>query len=243
MILLDEGGQDFVFENQWDIAIPISIELLDGREARIEVFPKLEHIAREFCERFAQDMLSDAALEWLWDAVKPYAREWGYSDDKFRDRWGYIFRADAADAANDAADATNDVGGAAKDGVTILYGTDAPSNRTTLDIEYCLTEGHAAAVICDGGEIVSAAMTHEPIDELIECGHGLCEIGVETAPEYRGRGYARCAVAALSAFLKEKGLTAEYRCQRYNKASYKVAQSAGMKVCGRFYSYILRKNT
>ncbi len=232
MILLDEGGQDFVFENQWDIAIPISIELLDGDEARIEVFPKLEHIARELCERFAQDMLSDAALEWLWDAVRPYAKEWGYSDDKFRDRWGYIFRADDAMGTECAAQC----------GVSILCGTDAPKNRTTLDIEYCLTEGHAASVICERGEIVSAALTHEPIDELISLGAEFCEIGVETIPEYRSRGYARCAVAALSLFLKEKGLTAEYRCQRYNEASYKVAKGAGMKVCGRFYSYILRKN-
>ncbi len=228
MILLDGDGQDFVFENEWDIAIPISIELLDGKEARVEVFPKIECIARELCKRFGDDLLSDAALEWLWDAVRPYAREWGYSDDKFRDRWGYIFRAD---------DGTADAGEA-----SLLYGCDAPNNRTTLDIEYCLTEGHAAAVICERGEIVSAALTHEPIDELIECGHGLCEIGVETVPEHRGRGYAKSAVAKLSAFLKEKGLAAEYRCQRYNEASYKVAKGAGMKPCGRFYSYILRKN-
>jgi hypothetical protein len=232
MIRIDSEGESFVFENEWDIAIPISVEHIYGSEPVIEVFPQIEAVAKEYQARFSDDLLSDVALGYLWSAIGPYALKWGYSDDKFRDRWGYIFRAD--EPALPCFDSEHEA--------VILSLCKVPPNMTTLDIEYCVGSGHAAAAILHDGKIVSAAMTHEPTNELLKSGVRYCEIGVETAPEHRRKGYASACAVALSKYLASIGLTSEYRCQRYNQGSYAVAMCAGMRECGKFYSYVLRRN-
>lgn len=231
MIKLDKDGEKFVFENSWDIAIPISVEITNTGESVIECFPRIESVVRRYAENFEADLLSDDALAFLWREIAPFAKKWGYGDDKFRDRWGYIFRCGEKMPQFDTEKAK------------ILYECETLENITTLDIEYCVSCGHAAAAIVEDGKIVSAALTHEPIEELCDSGIGYCEIGVETAPAYRQRHYAATAITVLSDFLRSHGLECEYRCQRYNKASYNTAISAGMKESGRFYSYVLRKNT
>ena len=49
MIDLDAGGEEFVFENDWDTAVPITVRKKDGKdggEIYIEVFPTYEAEAR-----------------------------------------------------------------------------------------------------------------------------------------------------------------------------------------------------
>lgn len=225
MIELDAEGEAFVFDQHWEIAIPVSMELPDGGEPRIEVFPRAEKTVREYESRFFDDLLSDQALEWLWSALAPEAASWGYRDDRFRGNWGYVTRFSSRPAAGRLQ-------------ARILYQCPAPENLTTLDLDYCLGQGHAAAVICEEGRVVSAALTHTAIGD-----GSPCEIGVETIPAARGREYASSCAAALAKFLTERGLTAEYRFQRRNAASRRVAEKAGFVRTGRFYSYVLRRIT
>ena len=63
------------------------------------------------------------------------------------------------------------------------------------------------------------------------------EITVETAVDYRGKGYGVSNVLALARALSEDGQRAQYVCSRYNRGSAKLAEKAGFAETGRFYAY------
>lgn len=216
----DAEDEAFVIENEWDVAIPVSFTVIDGI-CEMHTYPSVEKAVRAVYETYKDDLFSDAALSALWDAVEPFFAENGYAHDRFRDRWGYVFRGTAS------SDAT----------ARLLTCEDEDKNLTTYDIEMTLLDGRGAFGVEADGKIVSLAVTHAPTD----CGVNILEVGVETAKDYRGRGYAQASLRALSAALAEKGIMTEYRCQRYNTASYRVAKSAGLSLCGKYYYYVGRK--
>jgi RimJ/RimL family protein N-acetyltransferase len=55
------------------------------------------------------------------------------------------------------------------------------------------------------------------------------EIGVETAPQYRGRGYARAACARMIHHCLENGLIPVWSCRTENEPSYQLAQKLGLE--------------
>jgi len=57
--------------------------------------------------------------------------------------------------------------------------------------------------------------------------NGFMDFGVLTDPEFRGQGLARHVVCALVDDTTQRGLLAQYRCNRVNKASRRVAETAG----------------
>jgi len=57
--------------------------------------------------------------------------------------------------------------------------------------------------------------------------NGCMDYGVLTCPEYRGQGLARHVVCALTDDTLERGLIPQYRCNRVNKPSRRVAEAAG----------------
>ena len=59
--ILDGDGEEFVFENEWDIAIPVDL-LLDGDRLRITCFPCVEQEVRAWFDRFCADVFSEKAL-------------------------------------------------------------------------------------------------------------------------------------------------------------------------------------
>lgn len=221
MILNSEReDEDFVLQNEWDVAIPVSFSVIDG-ECRISCYPSVEQEVREFYKAHKEDLFSDAALSELWARLDFFFEAHGYEADRFRDRWGYVFR------------------GIAKDSFLArrLSACDEDINETTYDIEATVDDGREAFGVEQDGKIVSLAVTHIPIEE----GISIAEVGVETAPQYRKKGYATASLAALSAFLGERGITTEYRCQRYNTGSYRVAEAAGLSLVGKYYYYVGRK--
>ena len=68
------------------------------------------------------------------------------------------------------------------------------------------------------------------------------EIGVETVPDYRGRGYATACVRALAAYLAARGYRTLYKCRKENVASACVARGAGLVKTGDFAYFVYRKN-
>jgi GNAT superfamily N-acetyltransferase len=70
-----------------------------------------------------------------------------------------------------------------------------------------------------GGQLTAAGSGHRR--------NGFMDYGVLTDPEFRGHGLARHVVCGLSDDTLERGLIAQYRCNRVNKASRRVAQAAG----------------
>ena len=72
------------------------------------------------------------------------------------------------------------------------------------------------------GVILSAA-SENPHDE----GDTVIDIGVETAPDYEGRGFAASNVAALAYYLLDPGITVTYIVEDNNPASKRVAEKVG----------------
>lgn len=221
MILCSEREDEaFVIENEWDVAIPVSFSVIDG-ECRISCYPSVEQEVRDFYEQYKDDLFSDTALADLWGRIDFFFKKHGYGSDRFRDRWGYVFRGTAEDSTL----------------ARRLSAADEDINETTYDIEASVEDGRLAFGVLENGKVVSVAVTHTPIED----GLALSEVGVETVPSSRKRGYAAASLRALSAYLGRCGIETEYRCQRYNTGSYRVAEAAGLRLAGKYYYYVGRK--
>ncbi|MEP7180226.1 MAG: GNAT family N-acetyltransferase [Pseudonocardiales bacterium] len=60
----------------------------------------------------------------------------------------------------------------------------------------------------------------------------LADLGVLTLPAYRGRGFAKATVRAISAAASKRGYEPQYRCQLDNVTSAALAHSAGFERFG-----------
>ena len=223
---IDRDGQDFVFENEWDTVIPVSFELI-GDTLHVSVFPEVEGEIRTHFAKFSKNPFEKQALEALWATLAPYMQKWGYRDDKFRDRWGYILSMPPS--------ATPSVMPCPS--TRKLCRKDEDVNQTTYDLEYSDEVGCLGFGTIEDGKVVSLAMTHSPLPEE----PSTVEVGVETIPSARKKGYATSNLSALISALSALGYTTEYRCQRYNRASRKTALRVGMREIGKYYYYVGRK--
>lgn len=224
--IVDEEGQDFVLSNDWDTIIPISF-LQIGDTLTLSVFPDVETEMRAHFDKYQEKPFSKEALSAMWDALAPFMAKWGYGDDRFRDRWGYVYRLYSQ----------NELTLTPFSSTRRLVAEDEDKNQTTFDIEMSCDEGLLGYGTFENDQVVSLAMTHEPVDPP----PAIIEVGVETIPSARGKGLASSNLSALSADLLSRGFTVEYRCQRYNHASRHVAERTGMKQVGRYYYYVGRK--
>lgn len=224
-LILEEEEEAFVLQNAWDTAIPISFTYTATQGTVLTAFPQVEAVARAFLTTYGDDPTADDALAFLYTQLAAYREKWGYHDDRFRDRWGYILRTYPGFAP-----------GPHKGSPICLEAADEARNETSYDLSATCEAGCLGYGVAEGGKIVSLAVTHEaPATPLVE-------VGVETIPAARGRGYATACLCALATDLTRQGITVEYRCQRYNAASYRVAQAAGLTEFGKYYYYVWRKN-
>ncbi len=220
--IADKEGEDFVNENAWDVMIPVSYTKIDGA-LTVEYYPEVREEIQCFFREHEDDPFSDGALSRLFSLLGEYFERKGYEDDRFRDRWGYVYRGVATASAT---------------GAEPLLSADEEDNNTTYDIEASLDDGRLVYGVKADGRVVSVAVTHTAPDEAAG---DTVEVGVETAPGFRGRGYATLALSALSQELFRRGFLTEYRCQRYNGASRKVAERAGLSEVGKYYYYVGRR--
>ena len=216
---VDEDGEEFVLENEWDIAIPVDL-LLDGERLRITCFPLVEPQVRAWFERHGADAFSERSLRALTGAIIPLMREKHYVPEPRRHRWGYLMRRERGAVSELSC-------------IGMLSSEDEERNLTGYDIEASLDEGCVGFGAEEDGKIVAVAMTHAEPD-------GTAEIGVETVKAFRGKGYASGCLCALSAYLEKMGCTAEYRCFFDNVASKKTAEKAGYVPRGKYYYFVLR---
>ena len=222
----DEEGRDFVFENEWDTCIPVSFETDAQGGLVVTCFPELTDLLVPHFARFRRDPFSQEALAALWELLAPFMRRWGYTDDRFRDRWGYILRLSPGMSVLPSDGSSRR-----------LTQADETGNQTTFDLDTSLEEGLLAYGTEEAGRILSVAITHAPVPDE----PSVTEVGVETIPSARRRGFAAANLAALSADLLSRGHTVEYRCQRYNRASKKTAEKVGFVPTGRYYFYVGRR--
>lgn len=107
-----------------------------------------------------------------------------------------------------------------------LNGTER--DKLLSDLPYLVTLGPVYGVIEDGAVVSLCG--------AVDRG-AYAEAHIETAPAYRGRGYAKACLTALR--LTEKRLV--YECAEENTASIRVAESVGAKLACRYYRIIGRK--
>ena len=194
-----------------DVLHLVKVWYIYGEEPIVTVPSELEKLAKKLHEE--KDPTADQALSLIWRECKEYLDKIGYADDRFRERRNLIFSKDVPS------------------GVESDEKTDYSKlkNLTTLDTLHA-----SASVSVSDNKIVSAALAHF-------CEDGVYEICTETAPAYRGRGYASENVTSLSDRLIRKGKTVRYLCSEKNEASKKVALSAGFVEVGKSYEYIVRR--
>lgn len=84
------------------------------------------------------------------------------------------------------------------------------------------TSGAGYSVLCNG-EPAAAAFAAFIFDRCLE-------IGIETVPEFRGKGLAFHACAALIDHCLREGYEPVWACRLENTASYKLAQKLGFEV-------------
>ena len=221
----DAEGEEFVLENEWDVAVPVNFETVDGR-LRVSYFPSVEHKITAWLSAHKSDPFSLDALAALWHALAPDAKKHGYRAERGRERWGYILQA-LPDGLNTSC---------IQDSTRRLSAADEDFNKTSYDIEMTVEDGRIACGTEVNGKIVSVAVTHfEP-----QAGKA-AEVGVETCKGFRGNGYATSNLVALTEELFKLGARAEYRCYHDNEASLKTALKAGFCECGKYYYYVLRR--
>lgn len=69
---------------------------------------------------------------------------------------------------------------------------------------------------------------------------GTLEIGIETAEQARGKGYAIQACCALIRYCMDQGLEPVWSCRRENEGSYRLAQKLGFIPSVRIPYYLLK---
>jgi len=225
---LDREGEEFVFENEWDILIPVELCQTPETGLVVTVIPRLKKPGQRFLKEFADRPFSREALEWLRSEIASVSADWGYPVDRHSVRHCRIFRFPKGEKVRETLP-----------GGRVLTEADEEINETTFDISESASDGRLCFGQEDGGKIVSVAVTHASPDER-EPG-GTLEIGVETIPSARRRGYAASCLAGLTREIVERGLVPEYRCTYSNVASAKTARTAGYLQIGEACSFVLRR--
>lgn len=228
MLKLDGDGEEFVFSNDWDILIPVEIVKTPETGLVLTVIPRLRAAGKLFLARFSDRPFSGEALTWLRDGIAPECGEWGYLCTRHSTRHCRIFRFPRGETPRQPLP-----------GGRILTESDEKDNQTTFDLTETISDGRLCFGQIEGGRVVSIAVTHASPDER-DPGSPL-EIGIETIPSARRRGYAASCLSGLTKEILSYGLVPEYRCTFSNVASAKVARAAGYREIGEACSFVLRK--
>lgn len=76
--------------------------------------------------------------------------------------------------------------------------------------------------LMEGNEIACAAFT-------AFAGNGQADIGIETAPAYRGKGLALVTASAMAAYILQQGMEPVWGCVQTNDASRRTAERLGFR--------------
>lgn len=239
MIIIDRDGEEFVFENEWDTAVPVTIRKKDDGELKIEVFPSCKGEAEKFERLYADDPFTPDAFAFLWENIGKKMLERGYAEDengKFRDRFYYTYVIKSRENVNRDA---------------ILPDTkplcekniENKKNKTTFDLPLYIEDEMRAFITVDDDEIVSIAAENRSFsDDFADEEKDVIEIGVETNIACRKKGYAASNCAALAdALLSENDCYVTYETANTNISAQKCAEKAGFVRYGRCYYYVMRK--
>lgn len=233
MILEERDAEAMALDGEFDIAIPFSFAVCDG-EPEVKVFPTLRPEAEEFLRLFGGDadrLFSPEAIAWAKAHFAPFLERNGYTVCEESNGYFLNYRIEDPDR------------GCIQDSTRRISSVGALENLTGYDFDALESFGHICFATVVDGRVVSAACTNIPCECECEadCDETFSvEIGVETAPGYRGKGYGRSNAAALAAFLTDCGYEVLYECEADNASSAAVIEAVGGRLFARNYCIVGR---
>ncbi|HHW24738.1 MAG TPA: GNAT family N-acetyltransferase [Bacillota bacterium] len=196
------------------VVIPFEVTKFGG-QTTIRVCEELDDVARVFVCRFIDVETSEAAEKWLAEVSLPILRNAGLEPAGECGRMR-IFEFDPS------LPSSADISAAQEFDPEAGY-----DNLTGYDLDAYYRLGLPCFVGVTEGKIVSVATMSPGY-----AGDEVAEIGVETAPGFEGRGYAKGCVRALALRLSCRGMRVIYIAQEDNPASISVARAAGFSERG-----------
>ena len=202
------------------VCVPFSVWLGSGcREPEITAYNNVWDIAVEYERLYGDDPFSADAVSWITHKVRPIAEEMGYTLDEKESGVVREYR---------LSEVTPEIKTLAEK-ARLVYTDKDIEGMICLCLHKPETDGDedepCAIVECDGAICAVAGLNDYFTDDT-------CEIYVETAKDYRGRGFGTAAVAALSEHILSRGETVGYKCGNGNKESAAIAEKIGMTLDG-----------
>lgn len=213
-----------IFSAGYPAIVPFLMEEYRG-EVSFEIYSGIRKEVRLFEKNFQGRLFTEKALKSLAASLDAYIEAHGYERDKKGEtRYYYSYEAkdrkaiDTSLVQKSSCLLTKEI-------------AEGANNRTTFALSALLEKELCAFVTLVGGEVVSIATVNERLDA-----NSCLEVTVETAVAHRGKRYAESNVAAITAYLLEKGATVAYCCRNTNTKSNKIARRVGFERVGRFYA-------
>ncbi len=218
-IIEEDEAEALALDGSFEVAIAFSVTWKDREnEPVVRVFPSLRKQALEYLERFGgspEEAFSDEARGWAKKVCGEFLLR--HEFELCEDTGDYFFNYRLTKPCEAFVDART----------VRLESTEGLENLTEYDFDAMTEFGHICFAAVLDGKIVSAACTNYPCYEDDEENRNGVEIGVETAADYRGRGFAASNAAALAGYLAERGFPALYECEADNLPSRAVIEKLG----------------
>lgn len=225
-ITLDREGARFVRKNNWEVSVPVSVEQIHSN-VTLSVYPRLRPLAKRFLKRFEDRPVSDEAIAFLREGGRKYLARRGYVPESGRDGRGQIFRFcfyNMPEEAENCFPLTPEV-------------METYRNLTEYDLAMTFEDDRLAYVAVEGDAIVAIAATNTSREEW----DTYVEVGVETAPDYRRRGYGALCLNHLGAALALEEYGAEGRADLENVGSIFCLRRAGYVRVGYYFDLVGEK--
>ena len=216
---IDLRSRDEGWLHDGEVAVPLEITAVD-ETATVEFYPSAKPIIDEFLALYGDEVFSDRAIRFAVDKLGGFLSSYGFSLSPDSEDYyiNYTIPVPCIEMLPE---------------VRRLTGDEGFDDLTQTDIDGLIKQGYIIYASVVDNKIVAVANTGEPINAHTPYE---VEIGVDTAQEYRRRGYGRSCVIALVRELADMGHGAIYECASQNTASVRLAEGLGGKIVSRkFY--------
>ena len=218
------------------IAVPVEIYIpSDGAEPVLTIYHGAKKAAKSIITKFGDCLDSAKAAEYIKRSIKPFAENIGIASENLHivtvDE--FVIRAVSDGVKELILDgcleiSSSDVYNMYRD--VVSYG-EVVYNFTGDPID-------SVYIHTDGNDIVAIASVND-----LDCNSSVCEICVETAPDYRRQGLASSCCAALISHLIDAGYAVAYKCRRENIESMRLQKRLGFTHSGTRVSCICYRTT
>lgn len=222
----DKDFEEFIMNGNGCIAVPFEIKEKGG-EYTITVYSRFRDVAEEFIRKFENEPFSDKAKLFICQNLEKEMKAAGYvySPKNSVEIFGYSANKEGLNRS------------AHLNAKPTLISTNKDFekyyNNATRDIELDDDdENDVCFAIIENECILSFAGVNDITND------GALDINVETAAEWRKKGYATAVVVSLAEYLLNKGEQVSYSCRCTNTASIKVAEKAGFIKQSVTYSFV-----